>query len=151
MHPMPIFCALILNKIGLGAIMHFDSLFQASLTFPLQTIGLAWKSMFIQRMRDRAENSHHYSTVCMLLVHCAPGAACTTTTHHWQPQWGFTAIASEPSVTHDGHRNKLRIQLSRLLAFLSAVGSCDRYGWPQHLLSYLEGSVCRVGSRLKRF
>ena len=89
----------------------------------LQTTGLNWKFMFIRRMRDRAKSSHYFSTACMLLVRCAPGAACTTTTHHRQPQGGFTAIASEPSVPTDGHRNKPRIQLSRLLAFLSAVGA----------------------------
>ena len=78
----------------------------------VQTVGLAWKSI----MRDRAENSH-YSTVRMLLVRCAPCAACTTTTHHWPPQGGFTfchsswrtvvAWCASFSVPPDGRRSSL--------------------------------------------
>ena len=85
----------------------------------VQTTGLDWKSMFIQRMRDRAKSSHYRSTVCMLLVRCAPGAACTTTTHHWQPQGGFTtAIAGEPSVptvtvTKESHTQAVYSPFSR--------------------------------------
>ena len=62
-------------------------------------------------MRDMAENSYYCSTVLVLLVvRCAPGASCTTTTHHI------------PLATTKGfyHRNKRIAHKSRLLTFPSA-------------------------------
>ena len=114
-------------------------------SFALQTVGLAWKSI----MRDRAENSYYCSTVCVhcwwCAVHQELPAPPPHTTYHWQPQGGFTtAIAGEPTTVH---RNKTQNPIRRLLAFLSAVGSCNLTAETQHLLSYLEGSVCRVCSR----
>ena len=41
----------------------------------VQTFGLAWKSIVIQRMGDRAKSSHYCSTVCILLWSDAPSAA----------------------------------------------------------------------------
>ena len=90
----------------------------------LQTTGLNWKFMFIRRMRDRAKSSHYFSTACMLLVRCAPGAACTTTTHHRQPQGGFTFTTSYSVEPTRFHRNtKLTINKPVLVFTAASIPS----------------------------
>ena len=70
----------------------------------VQTVGLSW--MYI--MRDRAENSHHCSTVCVLLVCCIVSTKRSSSLHHRHTPlfttrgFAFTTVAGEQTVGPDG-------------------------------------------------
>ena len=93
---------------------------------------LAWLGC-LSIMRDGAENSHR-STVCVLLVlyseHQAqllPAPPPHTTVH----RKGFCCYHNSWRTDRRSRRsrlNKTQSHTSRSLTFLSAVGSCDRYG-----------------------
>ena len=79
----------------------------------VQTIGLTWMSMLIERIQGRETLQRTSATtplcVCVLLVYCTPCAVHTTTTHHWTPQGGFTTnVIASPWNRHRFHRNNLR-------------------------------------------
>ena len=74
----------------------------------LQTFGLAWKSIVIQRMGDKAKSSHCCSTVGVLLVCCIVSTKRSSSLHHRHTPlfttrgFLFTTVAGEQTVGPDG-------------------------------------------------